>query len=164
MNGGSAGIGRAIAAMLVQGGWNVTIVGRDKDKLDQTAPALCNRPRAVAGLPANLAHDVAGSRVDRHLAHFAGLDLLVSNTGSVSSASLEDKTAKALDLEISLNLRTAVRLLQETFPALRRSAQQRGASHDVNISSLTAVETPRNGLQRRQGGTRGALGAQPTLS
>lgn len=142
VTGGSAGIGLAIASMLVQDGWAVTIVGRDQDKLGQAVESLASRAGAVHGVPANLANEVAADVVAGHLARYDSLDLLVSNAGIGLVGPLEARAPKALDLEISLNLRAAIRLLQESLPALRRSARKHGASHVVNVSSMAAKETP----------------------
>lgn len=142
VTGGSAGIGLAIASMLIKDGWAVTIVGRDRDKLDDALERLSSDAGAVSGVAANLADDVAATVVAQHLACYDNLDLLVNNAGISLVGPLESKTPKALDLEISLNLRTAVRLLQESLPALYRASRARGASHVVNISSMTAKETP----------------------
>ncbi len=142
ITGGSAGIGLAIATMLVDEGWSVTLVGRDQDKLDEAATGLSTSPSTVRTISANLAHDVAADLVGKHVAWHGGMDLLVSNAGVGFVGRLEDRMPKALDLEISLNLRAAIRLLQESLTALRESAGIHGSSYVVNVSSMTAVETP----------------------
>lgn len=62
VTGGSAGIGLAIAAMLVDEGWSVTIVGRDEDKLNDAAASVGQRAN-VHTVAANLAQDVAADVV-----------------------------------------------------------------------------------------------------
>ncbi|GGR44400.1 NAD(P)-dependent dehydrogenase (short-subunit alcohol dehydrogenase family) [Nocardioides luteus] len=140
VTGGSAGIGLAIATMLVDEGWSVTIVGRDRDKLQAAADRLgTERVHVVA---ANLAEDVAEDVVADHLRHHGRLDLLVNNAGAGLIGPIQLKSAKELDVELNLNLRSAVRLVQESLPPLRVAALRDGASWIVNVSSMTATETP----------------------
>lgn len=140
VTGGSAGIGLAIAKMLVHQGWSVTLVGRDQDKLLSAAAHLdTDRVHIVA---ANLATDVASDVAAEHVRHHGRLDLLVNNAGAGLIGPLQQKTPKELDVELTLNLRSAVRLIQEALPQLRDAAGRNGASWIVNVSSMTATETP----------------------
>lgn len=68
----------------------------------------------------------------------------MNNAGVGLVGPMEKETAKALDLEIALNLRSAYRMMQVAIPALRRSAAANGASYVVNVSSMTARDTPPN--------------------
>lgn len=140
VTGGSAGIGLAIAAMLLDQGWSVTLVGRDHNKLLSAAAQLgTDRVHVVA---ANLATDVAKGVVAEHVRRHARLDLLVNNAGAGLIGPIEQKTSKELDLELTLNLRSAVRLIQEALPQLSDAARSNGASWIINVSSMTATETP----------------------
>lgn len=140
VTGGSAGIGLAIAAMLVDQGWSVTLVGRDREKLLSAAAKLgSDRVHVVA---ANLAHDLARDVVAEHVRRHARLDLLVNNAGAGLIGPIQQKTSKELDLELTLNLRSAVRLIQEALPQLSDAARSNGASWIINVSSMTATETP----------------------
>jgi len=118
----------------------VTLVGRDRDKLLSTAAQLgTDRTHVVA---ANLATDVASDVVAEHVRRHARLDLLVNNAGAGLIGPIQQKTSKELDLELTLNLRSAVRLIQEALPQLRDAATSNGASWIINVSSMTATETP----------------------
>lgn len=140
VTGGSAGIGLATAAMLVDQGWSVTLVGRDRDKLLSAAAELgTDRVHVVA---ANLATDVAKDVIAEHVRRHARLDLLVNNAGAGLIGPIQQKTSKELDLELTLNLRSAVRLIQEALPQLNEAARSNGASWIINVSSMTATETP----------------------
>lgn len=140
VTGGSAGIGLAIAAMLIDQGWSVTLVGRDRDKLRGAATQLgTDRVRVIA---ANLATHVASDVVAEHVRHHARLDLLVNNAGAGLIGPIQHKTSKELDLELTLNLRSAVSLIQEALPHLHDAARIDGASWIINVSSMTATETP----------------------
>jgi short-subunit dehydrogenase len=144
ITGGSAGIGFAIAAILVEDGWDVTIAARDEAKLDAAATALRAGASTVHTIAANFATGAPEPVVAEHIGVHRGLDLLLNNAGVGLIGPLETKTAKAVDLEIGLNLRAAYRLMQQAVPALRTSAQVHGASYIVNVSSMAARETPPN--------------------
>lgn len=142
VTGGSAGIGFAIAQMLVDEGWSVTICGRDPDKLARAAQQLGPNVQPVA---ANLAaSDAPDAVLNQHLLRFGQLDLLVNNVGLGGLGDIEHKTDKSLDLEIELNFRVVFRLLRASIPSLRASAQRHGKSTVVNVSSLAARQTPPN--------------------
>jgi len=144
ITGGSTGIGLAIAAALAEDGWDLTIAARDQAKLDDAVTALSTGTNTVHAVSANLAEDHADAVIGQHLDAHSGLDLLVNNAGAGLVGPLEAKKAKALDLEIALNFRSAYRMMQAAIPALRKAARQHGASYIINVSSMTARETPPN--------------------
>lgn len=137
VTGGTRGIGRAIAQMLVLEGARVCICGRKKDTVD----------RAVAELSAHAAGKVEGKAADvrdsdqvaelfRFIdARFGGLDVLVNNAGvgifgSVSEISLEQWKAT-----IETNLYA---VFHGTREALLRF-ETRGRGYIVNINSLAGA-------------------------
>jgi NAD(P)-dependent dehydrogenase (short-subunit alcohol dehydrogenase family) len=144
ITGGSAGIGLAIAKALAEDGWNLTLAARDHAKLNTAAQALRVAGHTVHTIAVNLADDVAETVVTEHLETHGGLDLLVNNAGVGLVGPMEMKTARALELEIGLNFRSAYRAVQAAIPALRKSALAHGASYVVNVSSMTAREAPPN--------------------
>ena len=144
ITGGSTGIGLAIAAALAEDGWDLTLAARDPAKLSDAVTALSTGANTVHAVPANLAEDHADAVVGQHLDVHGGLDLLVNNAGVGLVGPLEAKKAKALDLEIALNFRSAYRMMQAALPALRKAARTYETSYIVNVSSMTARETPPN--------------------
>ena len=144
ITGGSTGIGLAVASALAEDGWDITIAARDQAKLSDAVTALSTGTNTVHAVSANLAEDHADAVVGQHLDVHGGLDLLVNNAGVGLVGPLEAKTPKALDLEIALNFRSAYRMMQAAISALRKAARKHGASYIVNVSSMTARETPPN--------------------
>lgn len=145
ITGGSAGIGLAIAEALVKDGWAVTLAARNEDKLATAAQAL-GRERQVHTVAANFAKDESIAQTTAaHLDRFGGMDLLVNNAGMGSVGPIGDKSTKALDLELTLNFRSAYRMIQAAIPALNHAAAQHGKAHIINVSSLAALENPPNG-------------------
>src|SRR5918997_1135426 len=82
VTGGSRGIGRAIAAALVEGGATVTILGRDGAALDRAVAEGAAHGVAVADVTDAAALRLALSRA----AERAPVDLLIANAGSAVSA------------------------------------------------------------------------------
>jgi 3-oxoacyl-[acyl-carrier protein] reductase len=120
--GGSTGIGFAIATVLVEDGWDVTIAARDEAKL-AAAGGAAHRSRAPCA--ASQSTSRPRPRRPRSLstsACTAGSTCSSTSAGVCLIGPLETKSAKAVDLEIALNLRAAYRLMQQAVPALRKSA------------------------------------------
>lgn len=146
ITGGSAGIGLAVAQMLSDEKWDLTLVARDRAKLEFAAADLRARGSSVETVPANLADPDLGSLIAAtHVERFGSIDMLVNNAGVGFVGPIATKTPKQLDLELTLNFKAAYLVLQACIPALKVSAAERGASYVVNVSSLTAKENPPNG-------------------
>jgi short-subunit dehydrogenase len=146
ITGGSAGIGLAVGRALVHDGWGVTIVARNESRLAAAASELRTAGAEVGTVAANMAKDEAVAVVvDAHLERFGGMDLLVNNAGVGLIGPIVEKSARALDLELALNFRSAYRMIQASIPALVQAAARHGKALIVNVSSLTALENPPNG-------------------
>src|SRR5262249_56398627 len=119
ITGGSAGIGRAIAAMLVEEGWAVTICGRDQARLDAAAHALGGQ---VVAVTASLADTDAPERLTaQHLERFGTLDLLVNNVGIGKHGPIAEKTDNASDLDIAQYTQAAEHVLSSGMHSLTGS-------------------------------------------
>jgi NAD(P)-dependent dehydrogenase (short-subunit alcohol dehydrogenase family) len=142
VTGGTTGIGHATAAAFHAGGAEVTITGKDKDRLLQAATNL--------GVHAIQADQADLSDLDR-LAREAGerLDVLVANAGISKSALLHEVTPEDFDEEMSVNLRGTFFTVQRLAPLLANGASvilvsscldQRGAlGQSVYAASKAAV-------------------------
>ncbi|WP_164103867.1 SDR family NAD(P)-dependent oxidoreductase [Candidatus Laterigemmans baculatus] len=152
VTGGSAGLGRQIAAALWAAGYHVVVVGRSQQKLEQArerllAEATADPPLsgssqtpADSGLPqvVAIAADVGDpEEVARAFAdavnRFGRLDVLVNNVGMSDRGTVENLTAERLQTLIAANVTTALLCSQAALPALEAS---RGTI--VNIGSLAA--------------------------
>ena len=83
MTGGSRGIGRAVAARLVDEGARVCITARHADALDEAAAALSpaeDRVMSVAGAAENADHQ--REAVERTIERFGRLDILINNSAA----------------------------------------------------------------------------------
>jgi len=121
ITGAGGGIGRALALRLAEDGMKLALVGRDYQKLVQTA-ALTGRPLDMLVLPGDLTQDRAVDAILHILkGHFKGLDVLVNNAGMALNRSFEETTLEEYDRIMDINARVPFRLCQRTLPLLRQS-------------------------------------------
>ena len=135
--GASAGIGLAIAEALAEEGANVAMLARRRDVLEQEAERLgalsvqgdVTDPRSVERL------------LERTLAAFGGIDILVNNSGGPPRGAALDATPEAIEAAVDLLLISAVRLTTLCLPHLRQS----GRGRVINIES-SSVRDPIDNL------------------
>lgn len=134
VTGGSSGIGLAIARMLHEEGYALTLAARRLERLEATAAELGATAAAV-----DVQHEEECARlVASHLEAHGGLDVLVNSAGVGIAARIGDTQTKHFDLQQSVNLRSAFLVTREALPALRRS---RG--YVVNLASIAGtIPTP----------------------
>ena len=134
VTGGSAGIGLALARMLRDEGYGLTLAARRPEPLADAAAEL--DAEAVA---ANLADpDECVRAVAAHAERFGGMDVLVNSAGIGIGGSFGDQTTKAIDLQLGVNLRAALVVTREALPLLRASG-----GHVINLASIAGtIPTP----------------------
>ncbi len=91
VTGASAGIGRALALQLASQGANVVVVARRAERLEQ----LASECRLLGGQALVVPMDVSNesqckAMVDKTIAVYGKLDMLINNAGLAASALLED--------------------------------------------------------------------------
>jgi 3-oxoacyl-[acyl-carrier protein] reductase len=119
--GASAGMGLAIAEVLVGEGANVSMFARRRDVLEREAERL--GALAVRGdltTPAHLAE-----LVERTLEAFGSIDVLVLNGAGPPRTTAADVTAESLEAAVELLLTSSVRLTALCLPHLRASGHGR---------------------------------------
>ena len=134
VTGGSAGIGLAIARMLREEGYELTLVARRPEPLEAAAAELGAASRA-----ANLADDEeCAASVAEHVERFGGMDVLVNSAGIGIGGNIAGQQTKAIDLQLGVNLRALLVVTRESLPHLRKT---RG--HIVNLASIAGtIPTP----------------------
>lgn len=131
VTGASSGIGLAVAHVLREEGFALTLVGRDPAKLDRAVASLAGGApvQAVAG---SLADESFLDRiVETHQTAFGALDLLVNNAGVSGHRAVEDITADFLDEQWAVNLRAPILLTAKALPLLRKA----GSAQVINTAS-----------------------------
>lgn len=121
----SRGLGYAAARQLVLEGARVVICGRSRPRLDEAVAALAGHapePQNVAGWEVDLATgDGAARLVDQAVAHFGGLDIVITNAGGPPGGTFGSTELADYSRAFELTLMSAVRLIDAALPHLRRS-------------------------------------------
>jgi 3-oxoacyl-[acyl-carrier protein] reductase len=130
--GASAGIGLACAEALAEEGANVAMFARRRDVLEREAERLGGL--AVRG-DVRYPRDVQ-RLVDRTLAAFGGIDILVNNSGGPPRGTALELDAHSIEAAVELLLVSAVRLTNLCLPHLEKS----GRGRVINIESSTVRE------------------------
>jgi NAD(P)-dependent dehydrogenase (short-subunit alcohol dehydrogenase family) len=130
VTGGSSGIGLAIARMLRDEGFDLTLVSRRPERIEAAAAEL-----GAAAVAANVAEAEECERiVAEHRDRFGRLDVLVNSAGIGILGRVEELPAKSLDLQLDVNLRGLFLVTQAAIPLLRES---RGWI--VNLASIAGT-------------------------
>ena len=134
VTGGSSGIGLAIASMLGDEGFDLTLVSRRPERVEAAAAKL-----GAVAVAANVGdEDECARLVAEHRERFGRLDLLVNSAGIGIGGRVEDLSPKHLDLQLGVNLRGLFLVTQAAIPLLRESK-----GWIVNLASIAGtVPTP----------------------
>jgi 3-oxoacyl-[acyl-carrier protein] reductase len=134
VTGGTRGIGRAIARMLLEEGSQVVISGRQQNTVDQAVEELRAESNGkVLGKAADVRDHEEIAGLFRYVdTHFGGLDVLVNNAGIGVFRSVSDLTVDDWNRTLETNLSGVFYCCREAFPRF----QTRGGGYIVNISSL----------------------------
>ena len=131
ITGGSSGIGLAIAAMLRDEGFELTLASRTSEKVEAAAAEL-----GATAIAADVSKAEDCERVVReHVERAGGLDVLVNSAGVGIAGRVEDAQLKHIDRQIAINLRGLVLVSQAAIPHLRRST-----GWIVNLASIAGTQ------------------------
>ena len=141
VTGSSRGLGLASAKALVEQECLVTICGRTQDTLDRARDRLADvagRGDRVLAVHADLTRlEGVQTVVDRTVATFGGIDVLVNNVGLARGAGLLETSDDEWQEAIDNTLMPAVRASRLAVPHMQR----RGGGSIVIIASIFARET-----------------------
>ena len=133
VTGGSSGIGLAIARMLREEGYGLTLAARKLERLEAAGKEL-----GAEIVQADVSREEDCLRlVAAHAERYQGLDVLVNSAGIGILRSIGELSTKHFDLQLDVNLRGTFLVTREALPLLRAS---RG--YVVNISSGAGVIAP----------------------
>ncbi|MEU4340861.1 SDR family oxidoreductase [Nocardia sp. NPDC023852] len=155
VTGASRGIGKAVAAELLSRGANVLITARKKEPLEEAATELrgSGHQGQVVALAGNsgVAEDRAAA-VERAVAEFGSLDVLINNTGiNPVFGSLMEADLDAVRKIFDVNVVAALGYVQEAFKAWMRD--HGGAV--VNVASVAGIRS--TGVIAAYGASKAAL-------
>jgi len=138
VTGASSGIGLAIARVLGEEGYGITMAARRPEKLEGAVAGLAADGFDVHGLAANVADESEIEKVvAAHRERYGRLDVLVNNAGVGVGASVGEIVTKRLDMQLDINLRSIVLFYREALAMLRAAAAEHHNALVVNTSSIS---------------------------
>lgn len=131
VTGGSAGIGRAVAASLIGAGARVAITGRDERKLTEAASSIGAHP-----IRADVANEADVIRTYKEfMREFGHLDVLVNNAGFGTFKALVETDRDSFDAVFATNVTGAMLMAREAA----KHFIQRNQGNIVNICSTASL-------------------------
>lgn len=130
VTGGSSGIGFAIASMLRENGFALTLAARTRAKVDVAAETL-----GAHAVVADVANEEDCRRlVDEHREQHGRLDVLVNSAGVGIAGPVDELDTKHIDLQLNVNLRGTILVTAAALPMLRENS-----GLIVNIASIAGT-------------------------
>jgi NAD(P)-dependent dehydrogenase (short-subunit alcohol dehydrogenase family) len=127
VTGGSTGIGLALARMLGEEGYGLTLVARRPEPLEKAATEL-----DALAVAANLSDpDECVRAVAAHAERYGEMSVLVNSAGIGIGGSFAEQDTKRIGLQLDVNLRATLLVTRESLPLLR-------ASHG-NVVTLASI-------------------------
>lgn len=137
VTGASRGIGLALAEVLAEEGYGLTISARKPDPLDETAEALRRKGYEVECVAGNMNDEQAIAEVvRRHTERYGRLDVLVNSAGVGIGAAVGEQQTKFVDLQLDVNLRAIVLFYRECVELLRAAGAEHRNALVVTMASI----------------------------
>lgn len=138
VTGASSGIGEAVALALAAAGASVAVSARRADRLT----ALVQRIEAAGGTALVLPGDVvdealATAAVDKTIARFGKLDILVNSAGIIQAGGIENVDTAEYRRVFDVNLMATLYTCRAAIGPMKA----RGSGDIINISSLAATKS-----------------------
>jgi len=142
ITGASRGIGLAIAKRAARDGANIVIAAKTVEanpKLPGTIHSAAAEVEAAGGkalaLQCDIRHEASvHAAVQRAVAHFGGIDILVNNASAISLTPTQATPMKRFDLMFGVNVRGTYCCTQACLSELIKSAQAGRNPHVLNMS------------------------------
>jgi short-subunit dehydrogenase len=137
VTGASRGIGLALAELLGEEGYALTLTARKPESLAETAERLRAKGYEVEHVAGNMADEEAIQEVVRHhRERFGRLDVLVNNAGVGIGAAAAEHQTKFVDMQLDVNLRAIVLFYRECVEMLRAAGAEHRGALVVNLASI----------------------------
>ena len=137
VTGASSGIGFAIARMLLEEGWDMTLGGRRPEKLETAVAELDGGERVISMAGSMADEETIQKLVAAHRERFGRLDLLVNNAGVGIGAAVAELETKRVDMQLDVNLRSIFLFYRECVGLLRAAAAEHHNAIVVNTASIS---------------------------
>ena len=127
ISGASRGIGKAIALRLAEQGYNITVAAKTAEphpKLEGTIYTAAEEIEKAGGKALPIVVDIRDDEnvqeaVDKTVAAFGGIDVLVNNASAISLTSIEKTEMKRYDLMNDINVRGTYMVSKACIPHLK---------------------------------------------
>ena len=149
ITGASSGIGAAFARVFAQKGWDLALVARREDRLNDLAEEMKAQFRVNSlVIAADLSKASAPQEIVKAVAD-AGrqIDGLVNNAGAGQPGEFADTKWTDQKRFLQLMLHSYLELIHLTFPGMR----ERGFGRIINVSSVSALLPPSPGHTKYSG-------------
>jgi short-subunit dehydrogenase len=135
VTGATSDLGTRYATGLAERGYDLLLVGRDRDALDAVARTVARGTKVeVDTLLADFAEPKDLARVEQRIANDPAITALINNAGSATFGTLAKLSSDAVDQMIAVNITATTRLTRAVLPGLL----SRGAGSIVNFASVLA--------------------------
>ena len=129
ITGASRGIGKAMGLKLAKEGANVVVAAKsveENPKLGGTIFSAADEMTAAGGKGLAIQVDIRfeeqiQAAVDKTVATFGGIDILINNASAIQLTDTEHTPSKRFDLMQSINVRGTFLVVQHALPFLRKS-------------------------------------------
>src|SRR4029078_1860307 len=136
ITGASSGIGAVYADRLAKAGYDLILVARSADRLEELARRLTDASgRSVETLAADLTQPKDLARVETVLKSDRSITLLVNNAGIAAVTPLLQSNVDERERMIAINVTAPTRLAYAAAPAFAA----RGSGTIINIASIVAI-------------------------
>lgn len=141
VTGASSGIGLAVARMLAEDGYAVTMAARRPDKLEAAYAQLQGDGLTVQRVAANVGDEDDIRRVvATHRDAYGRLDVLMNNAGVGIGAPIGALDTKRMDIQLATNLRSIPLFYRETLAMLTAAGAEHGNALVVNTASIAGKQ------------------------
>ena len=136
ITGGSKGIGLGIAEAMVREGMKVAVTSRTQASADEAAQHLNQMvPNSAIGIQADVTYYAAQeASVEKTVATFGKLDVLIANAGVGHFASIEEMSLEQWQQTIDINLTGVFHSVKAAIPAIKESQ-----GYIITIASLAGA-------------------------
>jgi NAD(P)-dependent dehydrogenase (short-subunit alcohol dehydrogenase family) len=138
VTGAGSGIGRACAVALAREGARVVLVGRRRERLEETAHEIGDDALVLAGDVSK--KDEISRIVEQTVARFGGVNVLLNNAGVLHIGTVEQITEEQWDETFNINVRGLWLLSRVVLPHMRKG----GGGSIINMASVLGINGARN--------------------
>ena len=136
VTGGNGGIGLGIALGLAQAGAAVAVAGRNEAKIAAAVAELDALGHGALGIKADVTNiDDIHNMVEKTVARFGGLDILIANAGTNIRKMPELYALEEFHHIVDTNLTSVFTCCQAAYPEMQR----RGGGKIIAIGSMTSL-------------------------